>query len=100
MENKISIASQIAFILLKNGSPYRTGNLRLNSITYEEKDKSAEIFIDEQIAPYAKYTNENWNLYASPLHGNRNPNQGWWNKSAEKSILAIANILNGELRKE
>lgn len=100
MENDLNKAVQAAFIIIRGKSPIRTGNLRYNAIRQVEEDKRAEIYVDENVAPYMKYTNEHWSKFRPPLYGNLNPNYMWWNKTVETAITAIGIILNAEVVRE
>ena len=84
--------------ILKSKSPIDTGNLRYNGIRYEFKNESVfEIYVDEAIAPYIFYTNEPW--ISPKWHGKKNPNEGWWQKSADSLARQVAQMLGGELTK-
>lgn len=70
--------------LTQHSAPYRTGNLALNAVRlrYRQVDghNEAHITADMKIAPYMPYTNEPW---VSPRwRGRRNPNQYWWDRTA------------------
>lgn len=73
---------------LKSRSPIRTGNLRFNSIkrkTFSEND--VHIYVNQKIAPYMVYTNEPW---ISPRwHGKKNPNEGWFDATAQMVAMDI-----------
>lgn len=64
-------------------TPIDTGNMRYNSLTivYTEGGNECHIYVDEAIAPYVFYTNEPW--ISPKWRGKKNPNEGWWDKSAE-----------------
>lgn len=78
--------------------PQRTGNLRYNSILLRTTGVNQyQIYINQDIAPYAPYTIEKW---ISPRwNGKKNPNEGWWDKFCEKIITEIAKSTGGELPK-
>jgi hypothetical protein len=80
-----------ATIFLKSSSPIRTGNLRYNSIKNRNVNgKMAIIYIDEAIAPYMPFTNEPW---ISPRwHGRQNPNERWFDNTAERFADSIERI--------
>jgi hypothetical protein len=99
MENEISNACQVGFMMIRNRSPIDTGNLRFNAIRYAEHAATAAIFVDEKVAPYMKYTNEHWSKFRPPLYGKLNPNYMWWNDAVVAAIYGIANVLNGEVIK-
>lgn len=81
---------------LRRFAPIDTGNLRYNAIRYEWIDESTfKIYVDESIAPYMPYTNEEW---LSPRwHGKKNPNEKWFDKACEYIIDKVMQELNGEL---
>lgn len=62
--------------------PYKTGNLAMNSFKLEETETGWKIYIDEKIAPYAKY------LDSKPK------TRGWWEFEARK----LANELSIDLK--
>lgn len=65
-------------------TPIDTGNMRYNSlkIVFTDGGNVCHIYIDEEIAPYVFYTNEPW--ISPKWHGKKNPNEGWWDKCADK----------------
>lgn len=64
--------------------PIDTGNLAYNSIkAIWVSEKTFRIYIDESVAPYAKYTIEPWSK-------GENPNQGW----LDRAVLYIANYIS------
>ena len=75
------------------------GNLRYNAIKYEFlDDNTCKIYVDEEIAPYMKYTNESWDNFRAPLYGNKNPNEKWWdNKAVESVVKTIGQLLADEI---
>lgn len=86
---------------IRKHAPRDTGNLSLNAVKVENKgDGVWEIWVDVEIAPYMKYTNENWNEFRPPLHGKQNPNEGWFDRTAEEIALIVANRLKGKTMKE
>lgn len=77
--------------ILRAAAPYKTGNLRYNGIRVEYIDAdTCRLYVDENIAPYMMYTNEPWQ------HG-KNPNEGWFDRAAEKIAERIAQFSKGEL---
>lgn len=57
--------------------PYDTGNLKFNSIKgIWISETTYRIYIDENIAPYMKFTQEVWGK-------GKNPNEGWFDKAVE-----------------
>ncbi len=107
---KISQARQEAIIkeceeLIRKRAPKDTGNLAYNAIRVESKGNGVwEIYIDSEwetgIAPYMKYTNENWAKFKPPLQGKQNPNEGWFNRVAEEIAVLIAERLKGKAEKQ
>lgn len=84
--------------VLRRGAPKDTGNLAYNSIRISKTGRNSwVIYVDENIAPYMKYTNENWNNFRPPLQGKKNPNEKWWNKNADKFAQRLAKSLGGKI---
>ena len=78
--------------MLRVAVPGKTGKLRCNAIKLEMTDAdTCRIYVDENIAPYMQYTNEPWS------HG-KNPNEGWFDRVADKIARHIAQTLQGELK--
>lgn len=96
----ISIGNAIllAFVRMQGRTPIDTGNLRYNALQMSILQDKTEIFIDEKIAPYMKYTNENWNNFRPPLYGKKNPNEGWWDNAAVDMIYTVAELTGGTVR--
>jgi len=102
---RISKARQKAIInkivaYFRKRSPYDTGNLSKNGIQCDYLGNGKwEIWVDDDwgtgIAPYMKYTNENWNEFAPPLKGKINPNEGWWDEACEHAIEMFCTALKG-----
>lgn len=53
------------------------------------------IYVDMNNAPYMPYTNEPW--IAHRWGGKKNPNESWWNKTAEALVYEIADFIGGEV---
>lgn len=99
-----------ALEMLRSRAPYKTGNLRDNAIKIEWKNENNfELYVDEQIAPYMKYTNEPWE-HKSIKRGNfvkgetiettrtwDNPNEGWFDKAAQDIVALIAKKMGGTI---
>ncbi len=81
---------------MRTASPRDTGNLADRAITIEFiGDNTCEIYVDDAIAPYVPYTNEEW---ISPRwNGKKNPNQGWIDNAFENILNTIASENNGEV---
>ncbi len=78
---------------LKIVAPKDTGNLAFNAIKYEILGDTMRIYVDEDIAPYMVYTNEEW-INRKGV----NPNQQWWNDAVEQIIGYMAFYLGSELK--
>ena len=93
--------------ILRAAAPHKTGNLRYNAIKLEMLDaNTCRLYVDEDIAPYMKYTNEPWTPKIKVNGGeiigarlSRNPNEGWFDRAAQKILEHIARRTKGELRK-
>lgn len=91
-------ALNLALQWARLSSPIDTGNLRWNSIKLEVLgDGVWRIYIDEEQAPYAKYTNESWDNFRPPLQGKQNPNEGWWEDTCKRIMETLRQIFGGEL---
>lgn len=91
------MALRFAVNYIKANAPYDTGNLRLNAIKYKIVGNEFTVYVDEKIAPYMVYTNEEWT--SDKWNGKQNPNEQWWNKVVEDVIYTMALYLKGELKK-
>lgn len=87
-----------AVAVARKTSPYDTGNLRTKGVK-QIIGGEMKIYVDTNIAPYMKYTNEPWSNFAPPLRGKENPNEGWWEKAAEEVAYSMAKDLKGKLSK-
>lgn len=76
---------------LRSAAPYKTGNLRFNAIKIKIVGGTCQLYVDEKIAPYMKYTNEPWK------HG-KNPNEGWFDRAAQHIAQLIAERLKGDIQ--
>lgn len=105
----ISQAEQAAIIqecvtLIRNKAPKDTGNLAYNAVRFEDKGNGVwEIWVDGTppdigIAPYMPYTNEPW--LSERWHGRRNPNEGWWDRTAKEVMELIATRLGGRIEEQ
>ena len=77
--------------MLRDAAPCKTGNLRYNAIKMEIIGNVCRLYVDEEIAPDMKYTNEPW------TNGKKNPNEGWFDKVAEKIMRHVAERMGGEI---
>ena len=96
--------------IIKQMAPIKTGNLRYNAIRVDTPDdKTFVIYVDENIAPYMKYTNEEWHRKIIKM-GNfvpgevvermstwKNPNEGWFDRAARTVALYVASKTGGEI---
>lgn len=83
------ILSHIRFV-----APRDTGNLAENAIRMHYEGNVCVIEVDEDIAPYMPYTNEPW---ISPRwHGKKNPNEHWWQDTAENIDRIIQTEFGGK----
>jgi len=98
MRDFLKMAGDILYVVIKSFCPVRTGNLVSNGITM--KSDGSEIYIGGDLAPYAIYTNENWNMFAPPLQGHTNPHEGWIDKAITEAIPLIKSALSGDISTE
>jgi hypothetical protein len=96
-------ACERAVKILRKQAPKDTGNLAYNGIRIEFTNKDeCHIYVDDDwfngIAPYMKYTNEDWAQFKPPLQGRINPNEGWWDDAMPLLIQSITKSLKGELQ--
>lgn len=79
--------------IMRDRSPYKTGNLRYNAVKFDMPDNNTfRIYIDEKIAPYMPYTNEEWINRSGD-----NPNEGWFDEAVKEIAEFIAAQTGGEL---
>lgn len=76
--------------------PYDTGNMALNALQVSVVGELIDVTVNEDIAPYAPYTNEPW--LSDKWNGKPNPNQGWWDKFAEEFAKRLTAKLRGVLK--
>ena len=79
-----------------------TGNLMENGVKpFEYQGNGVWIMeIDEDVAPYMKYTEEDWSMFAPPLQGKTNPNEHWFERVVGEVAEIINTELGGQLQKE
>lgn len=94
-ERKWQAATLLTTVLVKN-APKDKWNLALNGIRIVQDDGEYTIVIGGEVAPYAKYTNENWDEFEAPLKGNKNPNEGWIQKSIREAMPYIKSIFSAD----
>lgn len=111
LDRKVENALYKAIVIFRLSAPIKTGNLRYNAIKMQRVSEGVwRVFIDETIAPYAKYTILPWRQKPIKM-GNfkkrqtvirqrtwRNPNEGWWDKAARSFAINLNQILQGELK--
>lgn len=99
-----------ALAYLRTFAPKRTGNLRYNAIRVENLgDGKWRLYVDENIAPYMKFTEEPWEQKMIKM-GNfkkgeviermrtwKNPNQGWFEKACDRVAVYISTLVHGTL---
>lgn len=80
--------------LLRSFAPKATGNLAYNAIrVHKQGENVVKIYVDPAIAPYMVFTNEKW---TSPKwNGKPNPNEKWFETSAELIARHITETLTG-----
>lgn len=86
--------------LVRDRAPKDTGNLAYNAVKYEFKRVDGvlecNIYVDEDVAPYMPFTNEEW---ISPRwNGKQNRNEDWWNRTGDAIAFEISKIFNGVLK--
>ncbi len=83
--------------ILRQRSPIKTGNLRRDAIRvfYEDGGNTAHIYVDQAIAPYMPYTNEPW--VAKRWNGRKNPNEYWFDDSAQAIANHIAKVTKSNI---
>ncbi len=75
-----------------------TGNLAFNATKFNYLGNNVwEIIVDENIAPYMKYTNESWSNFKPPLQGKQNPNEGWFERMAADLAEIVRRNLGGRI---
>lgn len=75
-------------------APYKTGNLRYNAIKSEMPDPNTIVlYVDEDIAPYMPYTNEEW-----INRSGKNPNEGWFDDAAQETLEYLAQATKGKIK--
>ena len=80
--------------ILRARSPYKTGNLRYHAVKTEFPDAdTCRIYVDEKIAEYMPYTNEQWINRSGD-----NPNEGWFDEAAQEIVQYIANKTQGDIK--
>lgn len=96
---EFSDAADFAHGYVRARTPYRTGNLARNATRREmPSDSEARIYVDWNIAPYIPYVNEPW---ISPRWGGKkNPNESYWNDTAEALVYELAEYIGGEVVEE
>lgn len=76
--------------------PYDTGNLCNNAIRYRIEGDTFHLWVDENIAPYMVFTNEEW--ISPKWRGKANPNEGWWQEWCETFMRRLEMRLKGDLK--
>ena len=99
LDNKRASAVYLAQILMKN-APKRTLHLALNGIRGVQEEGEFYVVIGGEIAPYAKYTNENWDKFEKPLKGKINPHEGWIEDSLQEAMPVFKPMYAGAMTEE
>ncbi len=73
-----------------------SGNMALNALRIRVTGDVVDVFIDEEIAPYAVYTDEPWT--SEKWKVKQNPNEGWWERFCEEFARRLAKKLRGKLK--
>lgn len=92
-ERKWQAATLLTTILFKN-APKDKWNLALNGIRIVQDDGEYTVVIGGEVAPYAKYTNEDWDEFEAPLKGKENPHKYWIQQSIEEAMPYIKSIFS------
>ena len=98
-ERKWLSANLLVTALVKN-APKDTWNLAITGIRIMQDDGEYTIIIGGEPAPYAKYTNENWDNFQPPLQGHKNPNEGWIDKSIQEALPFIKRIFEEDYQED
>ena len=71
-----------------------TGNMAFNASKIRFLSPfQAVIYVDDKIAPYVPYANEEW--ISPKWKGHKNPNQGWFDRAAEIVVKSYMSSLPG-----
>lgn len=91
-EGLVRMAVYMAYWEVFNAAPKATGNLSENALKLESTPQGWVIWVDPKIAPYMVYTEEPW-----VNRKGKNPNEGWFERVAEKVAKNLATFLNGKV---
>ncbi len=72
-----------------------TGNMAFNALRYEVTADGLVVGVDENIAPYAPYTEFPW--ISPKWRGKTNPNEGWWERFCGELARRIAAKTGGKI---
>ncbi len=97
MYNRLFQALKLLHEALVARAPKKSWNLALNGIVTVQDGTERYIVIGGEVAPYAEYTNENWDQFQPPLKGKKNPNEGWIESAIEFCLPMIEQIMSGTL---
>lgn len=84
-------ACRLLYAVIKARCPIDTANLVTHGITMESNFSA--IYIGNEVADYAVYTNEPW------IRG-KNPNEGWIPNAIEEAMPMIKSMCSGEMSNE
>lgn len=90
MKNRQYQAALLLHTALVANAPKDTWNLALNSIRIAQEHGQWFVLIGGEIAPYAEFTNEPWER-------GQNPNEGWIERTIEKCMPMIEQIMSGSI---
>ena len=80
-------------------TPYRTGNLaKIETRKKMDSPTVGEIYVDLIVGPYIPYVNEVW--LSTRWNRKKNPNESYWNDTAEALVYEIADYIGGEVVQE
>lgn len=86
----------LAFV--KSVTPIDTGNMRYNAVQLKSLGGGKwQIVVNADIAPYVPYTNEPW--ISPKWNGKKNPNEHWWEDTAENVTMLLAQRMRGEIKR-
>lgn len=95
MYNRLFQALKLLHEAFVARAPKDSWNLALNGIVTVQDGSERYVVIGGELAPYAEYTNENWDQFQPPLKGKKNPNEGWIEGTIEFCLPMIEQIMSG-----
>jgi len=85
-ELRMRILEARAPILVMQQAPVKTGKLKSAIKTEKLPGGGFRVYIDQGLAPHAKYTNESWSR-------GKNPNEDWFDDAGKLVARAVASTL-------